>query len=375
MPFLRPCLAPQYNTLPPPSLEIDFLASSSVPPSCTFTRAGTANYFDSSGTLVQAASGVPVFEYDMATLAPKGFRSEQASTNFLLWCRDLTNAAWVKSTMTTAHTATGIDGTANSATTLTASSANGTVLQTLTRVSIARVTSAYVKRRTGTGTINMTQDNGTTWTVITVTASWTLVQIPTATTANPICGFRIVTSGDAIDVDYVQHEELTVSTSPIATTTASVARVADQLSISKTAFRGNLTAWTWVLEFQIGQTPASAARIIGADGSGGADPLEWNSTLNVENFDGSATCRDTNVAASLTVHNAVGVTVGPTGRNVVLNGSSGASATVSLTGFAVITTFSLFQRASAANACSAYARRLRYWPFKVAGSVLTQLTT
>ena len=42
---------------------------------------------------------------------------EEARTNDALWSRDMTNAAWVKTTMTTALNAVGIDGTANSATT------------------------------------------------------------------------------------------------------------------------------------------------------------------------------------------------------------------------------------------------------------------
>ena len=38
-----------------------------------------------------------------------------------------------------------------------------------------------------------------------MTSAWTRVVIPAATVTNPIIGFRIVTNGDAIDVDYVQH--------------------------------------------------------------------------------------------------------------------------------------------------------------------------
>ena len=49
-------------------------------------------------------------------------------------------------------------------------------------------------------------NGGTTWTAVTATASWTRVSVPTVTMANPVVGFRIVTSGDSIAVDMVQNE-------------------------------------------------------------------------------------------------------------------------------------------------------------------------
>jgi lysophospholipase L1-like esterase len=143
---------------------------------------------------------------------------EPATDNLALFPRDFTNAAWVKTNITPAKTATGIDGVANSASTLTATAANATCLQTVTSASSERITGAFIKRRTGTGVINMTQDNGATWTPITVPASWgaEALVIPAATLANPVFGFQIVTSGDAIDVDWVQHELGGYITSPIS---------------------------------------------------------------------------------------------------------------------------------------------------------------
>lgn len=127
---------------------------------------------------------------------------------------------------------TGLDGIANSATTLTASDTDATILQGVTLSSAARCASAYVKRRTGTGTISFTQDGGSSWTDITSlinSSTWSRVQI-TATLANPSVGFKISTSGDAIDVDCVQNEAGVVATSPIVTTTTAVTRNADSLT-------------------------------------------------------------------------------------------------------------------------------------------------
>jgi hypothetical protein len=143
---------------------------------------------------------------------------EPATSNLALLPRDLTNAAYVKTDCTAAKTATGTDGILNSASTLTATAGNATCLQTVTSASALRVTGAFIKRRTGTGVINMTQDNGSTWTPVTVPAAWdeTPLVIPAATLANPVFGFQIVTSGDAIDIDWVQHELGAYITSPIS---------------------------------------------------------------------------------------------------------------------------------------------------------------
>jgi len=155
----------------------------------------------------------------------KGFKIERSRSNNLLWCRDLTNATWVKTTMTTALTETGIDGLVNGATRLTASAGNATCLQTFTMTSATRTFTAYVKRISGSGTIQITRDNGTGWTDITSlisTGVYTRVYIEGTSVTNPTCGFRIVTNGDVIAVDYCQDEATDNASNPILTTTTSV---------------------------------------------------------------------------------------------------------------------------------------------------------
>jgi hypothetical protein len=163
-----------------------------------------------------------------------GMLQEDARTNLCLYSDDLTNAAWTKSNLTTAKTATGPDGVANSATTITATDANATALQAITSASALRVTSVFLKRRTGTGNIDLTQDNGSTWTTVTATSDWTRVNIAAVTSANPTVGIRVVTSGDAVDVALCQHETCAGNTlprasSPIPTLGAAVTRAADNV--------------------------------------------------------------------------------------------------------------------------------------------------
>lgn len=156
------------------------------------------------------------------------YRIEPAATNIMLWSRDCTNIAWSKTTCTAAKTQTGIDGASNSASLLTATAGNGTCLQSVTSAIIARAFTAWVKRSVGTGTVQMTMDNGSTWTTITLTTQYQRFSIPSQTIANPTVGFRIVTNGDAIIVDYMQLESTNMYTTPLATTSGAVTRNTDQ---------------------------------------------------------------------------------------------------------------------------------------------------
>lgn len=202
----------------------------------TFTRTSSGTYVGSDGLIKTAAANEARFDHDPATGESLGLLVEEQRTNLLLHNRTLTNAAWVAINITAAKDQTGVDGVNNSASSITASAGNATILQTITSASAARATCAYVKRITGTGTVQMTQDNGTTWTAVTVTSSWSRVTIPSATVTNPVVGFRVVTSGDAIAVDYVQLESAAASTSAIETTSAAVTRAADLVSITGTNF-------------------------------------------------------------------------------------------------------------------------------------------
>ncbi len=174
-----------------------------------------------------------------------GMRIEEARTNACMRNRDLSNAMWVASNVTAAKDQTGIDGVANSASSIAATSANGTILQSITLASSARWQSAFVKRISGSGTLEMTMDGGLTWTAVTVTSAWARVSLATQTLANPAPGFRIATSGDAFAIDFVQNENSGIhASSPIETAGIAVTRAADTIFIPSASFpvpNGNAT--------------------------------------------------------------------------------------------------------------------------------------
>lgn len=191
----------------------------------TVTRS-TSKYVENASGLWTSVSANTLARSDL------GAPPEESRTNVALWNRDLTNAVWTKTNVTAAKNQAGVDGVANSASSITATASNGTCLQAITLASSARWQTAFVKRLTGSGTVQMTMDNGTTWTAVTVTAGWTRVAIPTQTLLNPTVGFRLVTSGDAIAVDFVQNENSGIhASSPIETTTVAVTRAGDVITI------------------------------------------------------------------------------------------------------------------------------------------------
>lgn len=94
------------------------------------------------------------FEWDESG-ALDGLLVEEARTNLCLYSNDLTQSNWTKTSVSAAKTATGPDGVSNSASTLTASSANGGAFQRIVSASAARSGAVHLKRRTGTGAVSV----------------------------------------------------------------------------------------------------------------------------------------------------------------------------------------------------------------------------
>jgi len=72
------------------------LASQSIGGLLSFSRTSVAKYFDSAGTLQQASSGSPRFDYDPASLAIRGLLIEGSRTNICLQSENLSSGSWGK---------------------------------------------------------------------------------------------------------------------------------------------------------------------------------------------------------------------------------------------------------------------------------------
>jgi hypothetical protein len=72
------------TTPPGATLNLNFMTPGTLDPRITFTRASTATYFDSTGTMQTAAINAPRWDYDPATLLLRGLLMEEARINVLL---------------------------------------------------------------------------------------------------------------------------------------------------------------------------------------------------------------------------------------------------------------------------------------------------
>jgi len=123
--------------------------------------------------------------------------------------RDFTHANWTKTNGSiTSGDVTLIDGSvvANK-NTFTATSNNATIIKSSYFSIIGtHACGFFIKRKSGTGAIALTLNNGGTWTNVTseiTSTAWHLVQIY-ATTMNPRIGIRLAVSGDAVYLDWAQ---------------------------------------------------------------------------------------------------------------------------------------------------------------------------
>ena len=229
------------------ALDLQFAADKTLTarrgPTPVLTRASTATFVGSNGLIQSAAINAPRFDHDPVTLESRGLLIEEPRQNLLNGSQTFATSGgsqnnWVDTNVTRDGTLrTSPDGTTN-ALRITASAANGTVISSAAAgSSAARVFSIFLRRVTGTGDIQYTLDNGSTWTTQAITGSWVRYTFA-ATTANQQVGIRIVTSGDSIEIWGAQLEAGSFATSYIPTTTSSLTRSADVCNITGADFSG-----------------------------------------------------------------------------------------------------------------------------------------
>ena len=219
-----------------PQKASEIWAAKPVTQSIGVTRGTTKFRTNASGLLQSVAANVAALDYRYAGVLQScpAWLVEPAATNSALHSRDLTNAVWVRTNMNATRDQVGADGSANTATRLTATAANATILQSLTLASAQRTWSAWIRRLTGTGRIEMTMDGGASWVIVTsgITSTFAPISIPAQTLSNNSVGFRIADSGDEIVVDFVQLEAGLARTSPIITGASIATRNADVISLT-----------------------------------------------------------------------------------------------------------------------------------------------
>lgn len=265
----------------PTTLDMNFVSgsylnqnvSTPVTSLLSVARVSTKNAWWADGHITSFASNT-------LAITDLGLLIEDQTTNALLFCRDATNAAWTKTTMTVAKDQTGIDNAANSASSLLATAGNATLAQAVVAASAVTNLSFYMKRITGTGAVSIAVD-GATFTVVTSqlsTTAWALVTI-NATVTNPSVIIKLATNGDKIAMDFAQLEQFPTYTSPILTTAAAATRNADNVSFLdpvKSSIMNSLSsAWTLLFEWQQGRAWPFGNQLFWVNNSDFSNHLEF----------------------------------------------------------------------------------------------------
>ena len=183
---------------------------------------------------------------------------EDERTNLCLRSEEL-GTTWVASNVTVSTDDVVAPDGATTAEKLTANAADGTLIQDLgTLSSDAYVFSIWLKRVTGSGDIDLTLDNGSTWTTVTVTSSWARYSL-TRNLQNPDAGVRIVTSGDAVHAWGADVKALPFADSYVKTEGSTAARAAETISMPFAALTQPITIYLKFVE---------RGTVLGADSGG-----------------------------------------------------------------------------------------------------------
>ena len=235
----------------------------------SFTRSTTAYQIDSGGKPVSVAINTKRDNHNIG-----GVRSlllEDTRTNNLIWANDFNNGAWVKTTCAiTIGIADPSGGT--SACTLTATGASSHCIQTLAAgASAVRTNSAWIRRRTGTGSVFLRDSLNTGFVDVgaLISGTWQRFSITSAAGTARILDVQIGTSGDAVDVWCAQNEEGAFMSSEIPTTTVALTRGADTYALPFTTPPQEMTADAKFVERG---TFLTSARVFEIGNAAGANP-------------------------------------------------------------------------------------------------------
>jgi len=194
-------------------------------------------------------------------------------------------------------------------------------------------------------------------------------------------GFRIVTSGDAIAVDFVQEETGAFITSPIATTTATVTRTADIITLAASLAPAVGAAATLYAEYlPTDQLQVLARLALQVDDGSGANRVMLSLRAILDDLDVRlvrASVNEVLVAAgsiSASVMNKVALGVATNDANCYQSGSSIATDT-SCTVPSGLSTWRFGHHAGATGPLNGWLRRVLYVPRRMSNGELGTITT
>lgn len=382
----------------------------------TFTRASVGTYYDITGALQTAASGVPRFDYNPITHAAKGVLIEESRTNLLTKSEEFDDAIYAKTgvsitpniltapngTMTADKMIEGAAGSFHNITYTVSLSSN--VLRTVSIYAKAgernwiriqaddgNTTSANANFDLSAGVVGNTSVGG----AATVSSSispagngwYKCMMTYTLTSATTTRIIYILRTGDGTGTSSysgngtsgayfwgAQLEQGAFATSYIPTTTATVTRAADVLMIPAAGWYTS-TKGTFYGQYFLGNTSTNARAV---SISSGAAPFTINNPVN------SAQWRNWSGASGPTATSPIIPTFTTAMKAAAAWDDTGPVSTISASGSAVVTgtytagayngTSISVGAGSGAFFLDAPIRQLKYYPIRVSDTQLQLLT-
>jgi hypothetical protein len=348
----------------------------------TFTRGSTGTRINASGFVETMSNNIPRFDHDPTTLAPMGLRIEAQATNLLNWSESFatsggTNNNWADTSITRT---TGQADPANGTTAIqfAATAGNATIISSAAiGTSAARTFSVWLRRVTGTGDIQYTQNNGTNWTTQAITSTWTRYTF--THTVDHRVGIRIVTSGDAIEMWGAMLETGAGASSYIPTGASQGTRNSDSCVMTGTNFSSwyNQSEGTWLCRAQ--KNVATSGHAFNANTSNNAPrlmvpytPTQWN--LSIETPSGTFPANYSIGTASLGVSQRIAAAfkqddfAGCVNGGTVFADTSGAMTTG-------LNTLQIGAAEGGYQFVNGTIALLKYWPTRLPNAQLQSLTT
>jgi len=389
----------------PDGLDLSFMTGT-LDARITVTRAGTATFVDFTGTILTAGANTPRLDYDPVTKAALGTLVEEARTNLFLQSGDFNNASWAKSNCTLSAAVAAPDGTTSArgiignnttfaycaqnvtltaGTTYTATTFFKAGTETVARLlfpgtawndaanryATFTLTGAGSSVNTGNGVVATIQQFPNGWYRCCVTVT------PDKSGAAGIHPARNANIGDNTSVQFyawgAQIEAGAFPTSYIPTTTASVTRNADVLTMPSNVAWRNPTSETWLGEVMVAPSQNASARVIGSSTSSHGMVVVQNTTNGLA-FDGAGLVQTANALTPMAV-TKIASTWTNTLAKVCMNGGAIATTTSMTAGFSAVTTIKFGGDSNPSEQLNGWLRRVRYWGTALADTVLQQMTT
>ena len=186
-----------------------------------------------------------------------GAQYENASSPSTYEPTTLKGVVWVKSNVISSLNQTGIDGIANSASSLTATSNNATCIQYTSVTAGVYNSSLYLKSLNGASYCLVSMDNNN-WFLVNLSSSWTRYVIASNGNLIPLLAIKLINSGDSIAVDFCQVESGQMESTPIYTASSTVTRASDVCTINADGVYHQRTG-TFYAKFNSGHSYATAS--------------------------------------------------------------------------------------------------------------------